>query len=144
MQRSVHGCVWVGLSLRLSHTDGSNQMFLSFKKCPGGYVCKGLLASEYSINASQLLYNSVYLSVTVLNSIYQGVGLSCTFECIFLILAKKKGLPQRYLNSFQKMHKKNPVTDLSNAINSNCFLCIPAFLCAYLNGVIELVNNKTF
>lgn len=108
MQRSVHGCVWVGLSLRLSHTDGSNQMFLSFKKCPGGYVCKGLLASEYSINASQLLYNSVYLSVTVLNSIYQGVGLSCTFECIFLILAKKKGLPQRYLNSFQKMHKKKP------------------------------------
>lgn len=72
-----------GLSLRLGHIDGSNQMFLSFKKCLGGDVCKGLLASEHSINASQLLYNSVYLSVTVLNSIYQGVRLSCTFSACF-------------------------------------------------------------
>lgn len=52
-----------GLSLRLSYTNGSNQMFLSFKKCPGGDVCKGLLVSEHSINASQLLNNSVSLSL---------------------------------------------------------------------------------
>lgn len=44
---------------------------------------KGLLASEHSINASQLLYNSVYLSVTVLSSIYQGVRLSCAFGACF-------------------------------------------------------------
>lgn len=50
------------LNLRLSHIDGSNQMFLSFKKCPGGDVCKGQLVSEHSINATQLLYNSVYFS----------------------------------------------------------------------------------
>lgn len=78
-----------GWNMRLSHIDGSNQMFLSFKKCPGGDVCKGQLVSEHSINPAQLLYNSVYLSVTVLNSIYQGVRLSCTFSACFLILGRK-------------------------------------------------------
>lgn len=40
--------------------------FYLLRKRPGGHVCKGLLVSEHSINASQRLYNSVYLFVTVL------------------------------------------------------------------------------
>lgn len=74
------------------------------KKVPSRDVCKGHLVSEHSINASQLLYNSVYLSVTVLSSIYQRVRLSCTLY--MFPIAGVNGLPQRYLNSFQKMHKE--------------------------------------
>ncbi len=94
-----------GLSLRLSHIDGSNQMFLSFRKCLGGDVCKGLLASEHSINASQLLYNSVYLSVTVLDSIYQGVRLSCTFSACFWYWEKMACL-RDILTAFKRCIKK--------------------------------------
>lgn len=114
-----------GLSLHFSHTDGSNHMFLSFENCPGGDVCKGLPESEHSINASQLLYNSVYLSVTVLNSVYQGVRLSCTFSACFWYREKMACL-RDILTAFKRCIKK-PCDRFINAINCNWFLCIPAF-----------------
>lgn len=94
-------------SLRLSHADGSNHMFLSFKKRPGGDVCQRTagVRALYQCIAAALQFSLSLCHCSQLN--LSGSSFELCVRCMFLILGgERKGLPQRYLNSFKKKKKK--------------------------------------
>lgn len=102
------------------------------------------MASEHSIKASQLLYNSVYLFVSLFSC--SQLNLSCSsFELyiqrMFLIL---RGGGKACLGDILTASKrciKKPCDRFIQCRKFQLVFMYPCLLCAHLNAVIEPVNN---